>query len=578
MTYRPTATLGNTIILAVYLLPLIFIALSFFTLEINKTKKYLYLFLTIFYSFVIIFMTQTRAAILGLLIGLFWFLIAYPVKKLKILKISAVVLPLIFIGFVFLLSVNSQIYENWPNFIKEPITRITGFTQGINVDQSRTSAWKISLSAFLEKPFFGYGPENFYIGFNKHYDPNLPAMQTMQNFDRAHNYLIQTLVDSGIFALAFYLVFFFFLLWKLQKIKKIYPISHGLQSGFIAFFIASLASIDGFAINLIFFLFSSYSLHLISKADENQPETNKTTNQSKYPAFKNTALVFVFFVLILFLWQYNFVLLQINSQIVIAQTLQNEDWPVASKILEDQSKVKTLLLPYSNSIYLDFLIDRIIHHPEEEVSISQTINEISKENVKLQPYNYTNWLRLGESLATEAKQNKDATITKQADDAFNKALELSPKNPTILFSSFMSDVSLGNLTKAKQESDYCLKTFPQIPGCSWTAALINIYLGDIKTGNAFIQKAGKSGYNLNVDEVALRQLVAAYLETKNYKEMLPIYQKLAKINPGQVQYKISTMLCYKELGNYESARQLAGEIIKTNPELKPQIESFIASF
>jgi tetratricopeptide (TPR) repeat protein len=107
--------------------------------------------------------------------------------------------------------------------------------------------------------------------------------------------------------------------------------------------------------------------------------------------------------------------------------------------------------------------------------------------------------------------------------------------------------------------------------------LNNIYQNNIVQGENFIEKAKKNGYYTE-DEISLRQLVAAYLENKNYGKMLPIYQKLFKINSSQIQYKVSTMLCYKELGNYPMARQLAGEIIKSNPELKPQIENFLQSF
>jgi tetratricopeptide (TPR) repeat protein len=60
--------------------------------------------------------------------------------------------------------------------------------------------------------------------------------------------------------------------------------------------------------------------------------------------------------------------------------------------------------------------------------------------------------------------------------------------------------------------------------------------------------------------------------------MLPLYQKLAVLNPSQVQYITSIMICYKELGDYGMARQLAEELIKSNPELKAQVEQFLRSF
>jgi len=591
MPIRPSSTLGNPIILALYLLPLLFFSLSSSILEKDKIRKYFYIILTIFYSFVIIFITQTRAAILGVAVGLFWFLIAYPIrdhvisngasplptgrqaKKWKVLKISTVVLSIIFAASAFFLSANPNVYEKWPSFIKDPTIRVVSLSKGFSSDPARISAWKISISAFFEKPYFGYGPENFYIAFNKYYDPNLPMMEDIKDFDRAHNYLIQTLVDSGIFALIFYLAFFSFLIWKLQKIKRQYPVANGLQAGFLALFVASLASIDGVAIMLIFFFFTAYSFHLISPGVSDIPENIKNS-ENKLKFIKIPTLIILFLVLIVFLWQYNFVPLQMNKQLVIAQSFPIEDWKDASKILEEQSKINTFFLPYTNSIYLNLLVDVIIRYPEENITLSEKAAEISEKNAGLQPYNYRNWLRMGESLATIAKENKDLEIIKKADDAFNKALELNPKDPSILSSYFMANISLGDLKGAKEKSDFCLKTFPKIRGCLWISGLINIYLGDIKTGKEFIEKAREGGDYFE-NEISLRQLVAAYLETKNYKEMLPLYQKLATINSSQVQYKTSIMLCYKELGNYQMVRQLATDIIKTNPEIKDQIEQFL---
>ena len=138
----------------------------------------------------------------------------------------------------------------------------------------------------------------------------------------------------------------------------------------------------------------------------------------------------------------------------------------------------------------------------------------------------------------------------------------------------MASVSLKNLDSAKQKSDYCLKTFPENRECLWMAALINIHLGDIEAGKQLIEKAKEKGYYVD-GEIGLRQLVAAYLETKNYKEMLPLYQKLSEINKKEVQYRISLMICYKELRNYQMARQIGLEIIESNPELKPSIDAFL---
>ncbi len=592
--FRPASTLGNTIILALYLLPLFFISLSFFILETRSTgsgqtkiRKYLYLFLLLFFAVTIILISQTRAAFLGLLAGLFCFLIFYPLpagrqeKKWKLIKIGAILLPIFIFLAILFLNVYPQTYENLPNFLEKPISRVATLMQASDESESaRISVWRISFQSFLEKPYLGYGPENFYIAFNKNYNPNLPSMDIEKDFDRAHNYLIQTLVESGIFALVAYLVFFVSILWGLQKIKKQFPVANGLQAGFIALFVASLASIDGYAINIMFFFLSAYSLHLVASTSAEDVK-NAGTKKNRFKFIRIPALIILFLILIIFLWQYNFVPLQMNEQLNVAQSLADNNWQDASKILDEQSKIKTFFLPFTNSIYLNLLIDRIIQHPEENNSLSVKVAQIAETNTKLQPYNYINWLRLGEALETINKENNNPQIAQQASEAMKEATKLSPESPTIAYSSFMNDISVNNLTAAKEESVYCLSKFPNSKECLWISGLINIYSNNIAVGQNFIEKSRTEGYEINnsiESENSLNQLAMAYLENKHYEDMIPIYQKLIILNPSQVQYKTSLMLAYKLSEQYGKARELAGEIIRTNPELKPTIENFLQSF
>jgi tetratricopeptide (TPR) repeat protein len=411
------------------------------------------------------------------------------------------------------------------------------------------------------------------------YDPDLPMMRIEKDFDRAHNSLIQILIDSGVFALIFYLVFLISLLWGLQKIKETYPIAHALQTGFIAYFIASLASIEAFASMLIFFFLSGYSIHLIllSLKIEDTKIITKLNNESGFIKFlKGTGLSILGLFLIIFLWQYNFVPFQMNKQINVAQSLEKEEWEYSLKILEEQSKIKTFFLPFTNSIYIDSLVNRIIAHPEETIVLSKTLAEIAKNNTELQPYNYQNWLRLGESLTTLAKEENNPILFKEAQNAFEKALELSPKNPNVVLGSFMNKISSKDFKKSEEESVTCLQKYPKNAECLWMSGLINIYLNNIKGGKDFIEEAKEKGY-LTENEISLNQLAIAYFENKNYREMIPIYQKLS-IESIKVEYKKNLMLIYREAGEYGKAKQLALETIKTNPELKLEIEAFLRSF
>ncbi len=220
------------------------------------------------------------------------------------------------------------------------------------------------------------------------------------------------------------------------------------------------------------------------------------------------------------------------------------------------------------------LIKKAVISPEEKIILSEKIAQILDKNAKIQPYHAKNWYYLGQSLFILGKEKKDLELVKKARQSFEKALKLRPKDSLILLDAFLIDVAIKDFERAKEKSDYCLKTYPQLKECLWISTLINIYLNDIEKGKDFIEKAKEKGYPVN-NEVSLNQLIEAFAENENYQEIAPIYENLLIINPSQTQYKTSLAFVYRELGEYEKAKELALEILKTNPELREIVEEFL---
>lgn len=78
---------------------------------------------------------------------------------------------------------------------------------------ARIIVWERSGEAIAERPFLGYGPENFNYAFEKHFDNRLFMEENLAEiwFERGHNIFIDTLVTTGVLGLvalmAFYLLF-----------------------------------------------------------------------------------------------------------------------------------------------------------------------------------------------------------------------------------------------------------------------------------------------------------------------------------------------------------------------------------
>ncbi|MFA5386680.1 MAG: O-antigen ligase family protein [Candidatus Paceibacterota bacterium] len=260
---RPPATLGNPIMLALYLLLLSFLTLSFILKATPLYKKIFYSAALLVFLFTIL-LTYSRAVYLGLVVGFLYFIFFFPYKKLAISLILKSTLLIVFLFGVYgIYYINTQ--SQLPELIKENKT-LREITSRLSIERAfqdpRISGWKVSWQALKDRPILGYGPENFSIGFDKYYDSSLKGIEKMPGgadnwWDRAHNFVFDISLSAGIPALLIFLLLFGVLLFKLARIKET-----AIQAAFIGYLVANFFSFDTFSIYLILFLLIGYSLHL----------------------------------------------------------------------------------------------------------------------------------------------------------------------------------------------------------------------------------------------------------------------------------------------------------------------------
>src|ERR1019366_6418035 len=106
----------------------------------------------------------------------------FTAKKMAILKIVALAIILAISGVIYYANTQSH----FPQFLEKntlfgyikPRLSITAFYNDV-----RFPAWEVGFKAFLENPILGWGPENYSVGFNKHYNASVGS----EWWDRAHN-------------------------------------------------------------------------------------------------------------------------------------------------------------------------------------------------------------------------------------------------------------------------------------------------------------------------------------------------------------------------------------------------------
>ncbi|MBI2054321.1 MAG: O-antigen ligase family protein, partial [Candidatus Staskawiczbacteria bacterium] len=435
---RVPSFLGNATFLAIYMLFLSFLSFTLFLEEKIKKIKIIYLALFLIFIFTIL-ITGSRATYLGILIGFVYFFFFYPHtitkfgvgvnSKLKLLKIIAASLLILAVVVVVLFNLFPQISEQ-NKLLKLVSSRLSVERIIKDLTGTRLVAWQITSEAIKEKPLLGFGPENFYMGFEKYYDP-VPFNRQRPWWDRAHNIILETAATSGIISALLYIAFWLALLWRLGKFKKekvhteYAYLAHGLQAMFIGYLTALFFNFDSFLTYLISFFFIGYSFYLLS----NRTQTEKIIISpiKNNLLGKKPAVAFLAISIIIFFWFYNIKPFYAALQIDYAKNLTEIGKCEKSlSIMEDIREESSILKSYAGLRYSDFLKTCANLSPEKETEYAAKGMESLKVSSAFQPKFTRTWLFMGSFtniLAAREQNNVESRnkLLSEARDYLNKA-------------------------------------------------------------------------------------------------------------------------------------------------------------
>jgi len=561
---QPWSTIGGSTFLAAYLLFLVFLSLTFIIKSIKNLDRgwFFYLPALLLYLFVI-FLTISRAAYIGLFIGLIYFIFAYPTSGERLKRFKKALLVLAGLAIIFVVFVNVFPNENAPGFIKR-----LSIEKGLN--DPRLAVWQVSTKAILDKPLLGYGPENFSIAFDEHYDISLKKLRMTPGesvptswYDRAHSIIFEVATTAGIPALIIYLGLFVSLFIGLRK-KTL--INHGLKTALLAYFVSNVFGFDVFSTYLLFFLLVAYSMFLIT---ETYPEK---TIKIKTGLLAYPLIALLFIGVIAFIWIYNFQPFQINTKINIAnQSAQRGQIEKSIQEMEEILPINTFLDSYLISNYLDIINTHIVRKPSQSIILVPRGIELLKRAVEIKP-NYTRyWLLLGTyyNLMLENYQNaypeEVEKWKEEANKAFQKTLELSPNRQETLLRWTRMHVFVNELDLANEKIEKCIDLNPSLGDCYWTKALIKFKEQNLEEAKINIQLAKENGYRID-DERSLLELQKMYYYLDNYKELISDFCEinigLYETNIDNPDYQIKALACYIKENKKEEALELA-KYIKT---------------
>jgi O-antigen ligase/tetratricopeptide (TPR) repeat protein len=206
------SNIGNSAFLGFYLLLNIFIVAIAWRLDKVKNWRIFYIVMGMI-ELVVMLLAASRAPILAGLAGLLVVGALYSLKANKKVKwiFTGGVLAVIIFGGVIVAARDTEVISKI-NFLN----RLTHISYQDVTTNNRLLIWQNGWEAFLERPVLGYGMENFVFAVDKYYNPLISE----QWFDRAHNFVVDYLVSSGIIGLISYLLMFLAVVYYGWQIRK----------------------------------------------------------------------------------------------------------------------------------------------------------------------------------------------------------------------------------------------------------------------------------------------------------------------------------------------------------------------
>ena len=427
------ATIGNTSLMAAYLLFNVFLALYLFL----KSSGLIKIFAG--FSFVLIslglLLSEGRAAILAFLAGLVLLLflyLAFASSKffLRILgRVCLVGSLIIFLVLTFFLfQPDSWVQEK---FIEK-------------ATESRLVIWEKAWQGWQERPWLGWGLGSFDIVFSRHFNPSLflPEYGGEVWFDRAHNIIFDTLVTTGIIGLLAYLGIFvsaFYVLWRKYFRERISFWTAGIFSVIlISYFIQNLVVFDMISTYIMFFLILGFISVLVKPSEE------KVIEKSAKPKNKwilAVILVFLFFSFFRFIIQ-PAVAAHYTANAFLPQLSFEKRISFFEKALEIsplprqqiRMRLKDLvIISLARTLREDKFLEK--EFPQElEAGFELAVREMEKE-IKQTPLHFCSRLSLGILYSNQGIFYQEHGRDKCAEASFllaektlQEAIELSPTN------------------------------------------------------------------------------------------------------------------------------------------------------
>lgn len=405
------APFSNSPFLAAYLLFIFFLAWWLTVATTEKEWRWVAA-IVVMVSGTVIFLTETRGAIVGLAVGSLILFTRYFIKNAlrgSTILITAATLLLIFTG----------------SFAEFPgVRRFYSTSLRENFEQ-REVFWQIAWEGFTERPVFGWGWDNFDTVFGKYYDP--VQYESRINYvyvdapSKPFNVFFEYLTSTGALGLLGYLSIFAIAFYKL--LGKSY--GRFMAPLLIAYLVQNMVLFDTVATYPLFFALLAF----IDRGEASIVPRRDGPERKVVSAVLTMVLIAVFFPLYLVNWRTVYAA-RYHALAYQEMDLKNDfeasldNWRVAAQTSN----------PYSDRIAYDYAVetrrafDEKLEH-NDWPSLHRKVIRVLKKIIESYPESPNGYIELASAYNSFAEF--DPSYAGKAETTLRKALAINPANVKI---------------------------------------------------------------------------------------------------------------------------------------------------
>lgn len=585
---RIDSVLGNPIYLAGY--AMLNVLLAGYLIE-NAFQKHFSPFLGWFYGFagfvnlVALFFTGTRGSILALLGGIFLcaLLIALFERRRVLFRKTAILLCLLFLAlplFFFALKDTAFIQNNGT------LSRFTNISIQEGTGGARLELWQMSLRAFSEHPFFGYGMGNFGLVFADYYSPEMYAEEAW--FDRAHSTIFNFLVVIGAIGLLTYIGIFlagllslWYLPWLRERVGRFFPSATKDSRGVVKRFLHALKQHDNEKFSLVgksilTGLLATYFVHLLFVFGDtvslilffailafihSRVSKNRESVFGKNQVQKNTQIIFGVIAGVLLLGSLYFVnYLPMRQNMILSHTFKST--PEESFVLFDKALAyQTFGDRETREQFILTALESDLPKKTESELYQRALQE-ARANVEERP--------------DDPRPKYFLTLLYTSFDKYqnalrsaNEALILSTKKQQFLELKIQILYHLGRYDEALETAFKNYRLLEENDRAANLYATSLIYLKKEDQAQDFL----KARYKTTIIPDAM--FINAYNAIEDYEMVTKLWNARVKENPDEITYRFKLAASYLKLGKKEEAIDVYEAVILKWPKYKEVLQKNI---